>query len=88
MSRLPHYLDNLITDGGKVATLTRRPPSAPRKISGTHFCWRLSRPQDHSAAGSIYHYIGITSGILCKTQDKQMKENRVSSPEVSGELFL
>jgi hypothetical protein len=23
-----------------------------RKIPGTHFCWRLTKPQGHSAAGS------------------------------------
>jgi hypothetical protein len=28
-------------------------PSSPRKIPGTHFCYRLSVPQDHSGAGSI-----------------------------------
>jgi hypothetical protein len=25
----------------------------PRKIPGTHFCWRLSRPQRHSVAGRV-----------------------------------
>jgi hypothetical protein len=28
-------------------------PLPPRKFPGTHFCWRLSRPQDHNAAGRI-----------------------------------
>jgi hypothetical protein len=28
-------------------------PLPPRKIPGTHFCLRLSRPQGHSAAGRI-----------------------------------
>jgi hypothetical protein len=28
-------------------------PLPPRKIPGTHFCQRLSRPQGHSAAGRI-----------------------------------
>jgi hypothetical protein len=28
-------------------------PPPPRKIPGTHLCQRLSRPQDHSAAGRI-----------------------------------
>jgi hypothetical protein len=32
-SRLPHYLDNRLTDGGKVVSLTRRPPFIPRKNS-------------------------------------------------------
>jgi hypothetical protein len=36
-SRLPHFLDNRLTDGGEVS-LTHRPPFAPWKIPGTHFC--------------------------------------------------
>jgi hypothetical protein len=28
-------------------------PLAPRMILGTHFCYRLSQPQGHSAAGRI-----------------------------------
>jgi hypothetical protein len=48
-SRLPHFLDNQLTDGGEVVGSTRRPVFTPRKIPGTHFCWRLSRPQGHSA---------------------------------------
>ena len=38
---------------GKVVSPTHRPPLPPGNISGTHFCWRLSRPQVNSAAGSI-----------------------------------
>jgi hypothetical protein len=34
----PHFLDNRLTDGGEVDSLTRRPPFTPRKIRGTHFC--------------------------------------------------
>jgi hypothetical protein len=37
-SRLPHFLDSLLTDGDKVVSLTRRPPFTPRKLPGTHFC--------------------------------------------------
>jgi hypothetical protein len=51
MSRLPHFLHNRFTDGGEVVSLMRRPPFTLRKIPGTHFCYRLSRPQGHSAAG-------------------------------------
>jgi hypothetical protein len=36
-SRLPHFLDNRLTDGGEVVNLTRR-PLASRKFPGTHFC--------------------------------------------------
>jgi hypothetical protein len=37
-SRLPHFLDSRLTDGGEVVSLMRRPPFTPRKIPGTHFC--------------------------------------------------
>jgi hypothetical protein len=37
-SRLPHFLDSRLTDGGEVVSLTRRPPFTRRKIPGTHFC--------------------------------------------------
>jgi hypothetical protein len=37
-SRLQHFLDNRLTDGGEVLSLTRWPPFTPRKISGTDFC--------------------------------------------------
>jgi len=40
-------------EGGKVVSPTHRPPLPPGNISGTHFCWRLSRPQGHSAAWRI-----------------------------------
>jgi hypothetical protein len=36
-SRLPHFLDNRLTDGGEVSP-TRRPPFTPRMIPGTHLC--------------------------------------------------
>jgi len=29
------------------------PPPLPGNIPDIHFCWRLSRPQFHSAAGRI-----------------------------------
>jgi hypothetical protein len=43
-SRLSHFLDNRLTDGDEVVSLTRRPPFTPRKIPGTHFWQRLSGP--------------------------------------------
>jgi hypothetical protein len=52
-SRFPHFLDNRLTDGGEVVTLTPRQPFTPRKIPGTHFSCRLSRPYGHSATGRI-----------------------------------
>jgi len=40
-------------DGGKVVSLTHRPPLSPGYTPGTHFCERLSQPQDHSATERI-----------------------------------
>jgi hypothetical protein len=52
-SRLSHFLDNWLTDGGEVVSLKRRLPFAPRKIPDTNFCQRLGRPQSHIAPGRI-----------------------------------
>jgi hypothetical protein len=36
-SRLPHFVDNRLTDGCEIVSLTSRPPFSHRKIPGTHF---------------------------------------------------
>jgi hypothetical protein len=51
--RLPHFLDNQLTEGSEVVSLTDQLPFTPRKIPCTHFCYRLCRPCGHSAAGRI-----------------------------------
>jgi hypothetical protein len=35
--RVPHYLDNRLADGGKVVSLTRRPPFTPQEESRYSF---------------------------------------------------
>jgi len=40
-------------DGGKVVSLTHRELLPPGNTPGTHFCYRLSRTQGHSAIGRI-----------------------------------
>jgi hypothetical protein len=50
--RFPDFLTTA-QDGGKVVSLTHRPHLPPGNTPGTHFCWRLSRPQGHSAIGRI-----------------------------------
>jgi hypothetical protein len=51
MLRILHCLDSRLIDGGEIVGLTCQPHSAPQKhnfsASGTHFCLRLSKPQDH-----------------------------------------
>jgi hypothetical protein len=34
MLRFPHCLDSRLTDGGKVVSLTRRPPFTPKNMLG------------------------------------------------------
>jgi hypothetical protein len=36
-SRLPHFLDNRLTDGSEVVSLTRRPPFTPQEVSWYSF---------------------------------------------------
>jgi hypothetical protein len=50
MPRLPYLLDKMAL---RLSALRAGLPLPPRKIPGTHFCQRLSRPQDYSAAGRI-----------------------------------
>jgi hypothetical protein len=54
-SRKLRFPEFMITaqDGGKVVSLTHRPPLPPGNTPGTHSCWRLSRPQGHSATSRI-----------------------------------
>jgi hypothetical protein len=49
----PTLSDIRLIDGGKVVGPLPRPLFTPRKIPGSHFCLRMSRPQGHSAARSI-----------------------------------
>jgi hypothetical protein len=49
-SRFPNFIHSRLTDGCEVS-LTRRSFFSRRKIPGTHFSYRVSRLQGHSAAG-------------------------------------
>jgi hypothetical protein len=37
-SRLPHFLENRLIDGGKIVSLTRWPPFTLCTVPGTRFC--------------------------------------------------
>ena len=53
-SRKLRFLDfTAAQDGRKVVSLKHRPPLPPGNTPGNHFCYRLSRPQGHSATGRI-----------------------------------
>ena len=56
-------------DGGKVVNLTDRPPLPPGNTPGTHFCYRLSRPQGHSGIGRIMSMKNSNDTIWDRTSD-------------------
>jgi hypothetical protein len=63
MLRIPHCLDNRLTDGGKVIGLTHRLSSTPQKhyfsAFGTHSCYRLSKLQGLvrlEGLGKLHYY--------------------------------
>jgi len=72
-------------DGGKVVSLMHWPPLPPGNAPGTNFCWRISRPQGHSAmwwwwcfciSAWRWLYIAETCSWLL-VKDKDMFELRV-----------
>jgi len=56
-------------EGGKVVSPTHRPPLPPGNIPGPHFCWRLSQPQGHGAAGMIMSMKNSNDTIGNRTRD-------------------
>ena len=56
-------------EGGKVVSPTHRPPLPTGSIPGTHFSYRLSRPQGHSAAGRIMSMKNSSDNIGNRTRD-------------------
>jgi hypothetical protein len=55
--------------GGKLVSLTSRPPLPLRNIPGIHFCYRLSRPQSHCAAGRIMSTKNSNDTIANRSRD-------------------
>ena len=56
-------------EGGKVVSPKHRPPLPLGNIPGTHSCYRLSRPQGHSAAGRIMSMKNFNDTIGNRTSD-------------------
>ena len=72
--RIPGGSDSQISrqsahEGGKVVRPMHRPPLPPGNIPGTHFCYRLSQPQGHSAAGRIMSMKNSNDTIGNRTRD-------------------
>ena len=54
---------------GKIVSLMHRPLLPPGNSPGTHFCYRLSRPQGHSAIGRIMSMKNSNDTIWNRTGD-------------------
>ena len=66
--KLPDFVTTA-QDGGKVVSLTHRPPLSSGNTPGTHFCFRLSRTQGHSAIGRIISMKNSSDTIWNRTSD-------------------
>jgi hypothetical protein len=70
-SRKLRFPDCMTTaqDAGKVASFTHRPPLPPENAPGTHFCYRMSGSQGHSAIGRIMSMKNSNDTIWNRTSD-------------------
>jgi hypothetical protein len=66
--RFPDFMTTA-QDGGKVVSLTHRPPLPPGNTPGAHFCYRLSRPQGYSATSRIMSLKNSNDTIGNRTRD-------------------
>ena len=66
--RFPDFMTTA-QDGGKVVSPTHRPPLPPGNIPGTHFYYRLSQPEGHSAIGRIMSMKNSNDAIWNRTSD-------------------
>jgi hypothetical protein len=66
--RFPDYMTTA-QDSGKVVSLMHRPPLPSENAPGTHFYYRLSRPQGHIAIGRIMSMKNSNDTIWNRTSD-------------------
>jgi len=70
--RFPDFVTSA-QEGGKVVSLTHRPHLPPGNPPGTHFCYRLSRPQGFSVVGRIVSMKNSKDTIWDRTSDLPIK---------------
>ena len=66
--KFPDFM-TMAQEGGKVVSLTHLPHLPPGNSPGTHFFYRLSRPQGHSAIGRIMSMKNSNDSIWDRTSD-------------------
>jgi hypothetical protein len=87
MSKLPHFLENRLTDGGEVVSLTHFPPRPllPGRFLVLFSVKRLSRTQGYSAAGRIRSI--EKSYDLIKNQTRDLPDRSIV-PQPTMLLFV
>jgi len=75
-------------DGGKVVSLTHRPPLPPGNAPGTHFYSRLSRPHGHSAIGRILYEWKIHWQQLRSNQRPSDLQHSTLTTELPRSLYI
>ena len=71
-------------EGDKVSP-THRPPLPPGNILGTHLCFRMSRPQGHSAAGRTMSIKNTNDTIGKRSRDLPVCS---AVPQPTAPLYL
>jgi hypothetical protein len=66
MSRLPHFLDNQLTDGDETVSLTHCLPFTSRKIRGTHLAGKISAGHCQQSF-SVLDPVGLRTTFFCLT---------------------
>ena len=68
-TEVPRFHDNRHMKVVRLSALGTGRLYPPGNIPGTHFCWRLSQPQGHSAAGRIMSMKNSNDTIGNRTRD-------------------
>ena len=75
-------------DGGKVVCRKQRTPLPPGNTPGTHFCWRLSRPQDHRTGRIMSLKISVTTSVIepatCQFVSQCLNHYATAHPKTGG----
>jgi hypothetical protein len=81
-SRLPHFLNNLLRDGGEIVSFKLRALLQGRFLL---LCRRPSRPQGHSATGRI-RSTGKPSDLQCQSQSEVWLQLRRTNMRTEGQI--
>jgi hypothetical protein len=83
--RIPHFLDNRLTFGGKIVKLKRRPSFTLRNTFWHSFLLETESPQGHGVAGRIIK-IEKKMNVLIGTRTRGLPAFSIASQPVRWEM--